>query len=203
VRFRPVPAYLTAFALESLCEHFDNALKKGEHDPLLLIPIYILDFLCIHPFHDGNGRMSRLLTLLLLYRSGYIVGKYISIEKLIEDSKDTYYEALHSSSVNWHENENDYAPFINYQLGILQKAYHEFEERIAYLSQKNLSKTDRIRIVIDRKLGIITKKEIMDICPDISKVTVERTLTALVRGGYLAKVGGGRSTAYKKIQDES
>jgi Fic family protein len=169
-----------------------------EHDPLLLIPMFILDFLCIHPFNDGNGRMSRLLTLLLLYRAGYIVGKYISIEKLIENSKDTYYEVLQESSADWHENRNDYLPFIRYYLGILVKSYNEFEKRVEYLSQHGLSKPARIKAFIDSRTGKVSKKEIMEAIPDISKVTVERTLTSLVKDGYLVKIGGGRSTAYGK-----
>ena len=196
VRFKPIPAYLTANAMEMLTERFNKAVEKNEHDPLLLIPMFILDFLCIHPFNDGNGRMSRLLSLLLFYRSGYIVGKYISFERLIENSKETYYEALHDSSVGWHDNNNDYLPFVRYYLGILQKAYNEFEDRVEYLSQKGLSKPDRIKAFIDRKPGKISKWEIMEVCPDISRVTVERTLTALVKSGYLAKVSGGRTTAY-------
>ncbi|MDR1067825.1 MAG: Fic family protein [Clostridiales Family XIII bacterium] len=198
VRFQPVPAYLTADAMEDLCGAFAESLEKNEHDPLLLIPMFILDFLCIHPFNDGNGRMSRLLTLLLLYRAGYIVGKYISLEKLIENSKDTYYDVLRDSSAGWHENQNDYAPFIRYYLGILQKASHEFEERVEYLIPRGLSKPERIKAVIDRKIGTITKREIMETCPDISQVTVERTLTALVKAGYVIKIGGGRSAAYGK-----
>jgi len=198
VRFKPVPAYLTSYAVEQLCVAFIEALEKNEHDALLLIPMFILDFLCIHPFNDGNGRMSRLLTLLLFYRAGYIVGKYISFEKLVENSKDTYYEVLQDSSCGWHENENDYIPFIRYYLGVLQKAYNEFEERIEYLSQKWISKPDRIKAVIDHKLGKITKNEIMEACPDIGKVTVERALTALVKSGYISKINAGRSTAYAK-----
>lgn len=198
VRFQPVPAYLTATAMDNLCTSFIKSAEKNEHDPLLLIPMFILDFLCIHPFNDGNGRMSRLLTLLLFYRAGYIVGKYISLEKLIENSKDTYYEALRDSSVGWHESRNDYLPFIRYYLGVLQKAYGEFEERVHYLHYRGLSKPDRIKAVIDRKIGKITKKEIMEVCPDISKVTVERTLTSLVKSGYLVKTGGGRAVAYGK-----
>ena len=198
IRFQPVPAYLTADAMDRLCAAFIESIEKGEHDALLLIPMFILDFLCIHPFNDGNGRMSRLLTLLLLYRAGYIVGKYISVEKLIENSKDTYYEALQDSSVSWHDNESDYLPFIRYFLGILQKAYNEFESRVEYLSQRGISKPDRIKAVIDGKLGKITKAEIMTACPDISKVTVERTLTALVKAGHIVKIGAGKSTAYGK-----
>jgi Fic family protein len=165
--------------------------------------MFVLDFLCIHPFNDGNGRMSRLLTLLLFYRAGYFVGKYISLEKLIADSKDTYYEALQASSAGWHENRNDYVPFIRYYLGVLQKAYNGFEERVAYLSRRGLSKSGRIKAVIDRKLGRITKKEILEACPDISKVTVERALTSLVKAGYLVKTGGGRSAAYGRIDQRA
>jgi Fic family protein len=198
IRFRPTPAYLTATVMDNLCASFTKSLEKNEYDPLLLIPMFILDFLCIHPFNDGNGRMSRLLTLLLLYRSGYIVGKYISLEKLIENSKDTYYEALQDGSVLWHENRSNYLPFVRYILGILQKAYNEFEDRVRYLNYRGMSKPDRIKAVIDRKMGKISKKEIMETCPDISKVTVERTLTALVKAGYLTKIGAGRSVTYGK-----
>ncbi|MDR2133112.1 MAG: Fic family protein [Clostridiales Family XIII bacterium] len=198
VRFRPVPAYLTADAMDRLCAAFIAALEKNEHDALLLIPMFVLDFLCIHPFNDGNGRMSRLLTLLLFYRAGYIVGKYISIEKLIENSKDTYYEVLRAGSAGWHDNKNDCMPFVRYCLGVLEKAYGEFEERVYYLSRRGLSKSDRIKAVIDRKLGKITKAEILATCPDVSKITVERALNALVQEGYIVKIGAGRSTAYGK-----
>jgi len=202
VRFRPVPAYLTATAMVDLCTAFSKACEKDEFDALLLIPIFVLDFLCIHPFNDGNGRMSRLLTLLLLYRAGYIVGKYISLEKLIEASKETYYEVLQSSSAGWHENQNDYAPFLRYTLGVLQKAYAEFEERVEHLRHRDLSKPERIRAVIDRKVGKFTKREIMQACPDISQVTVERTLTALVKEGYLVMIGAGRAAAYGKSVEQ-
>ncbi|MCL2120935.1 MAG: Fic family protein [Clostridiales bacterium] len=198
IRFSPVPAYLTANAMESLCDSFTRSIEKNEHDLLLLIPMFILDFLCIHPFNDGNGRISRLLTLLLYYRAGYIVGKYISLEKLIENSKDTYYEVLQDSSVDWHNSTNDYSPFVRYYLGIVIKAYNAFEERITYLQHRGLSKPDRIKAVIDRKIGKLTKKDILEACPDISKVTIERTLTSLVKNGYLSKTGGGRSSAYTK-----
>ena len=198
VRFTPVPAYLTTNAMELLCKEFQESYERKKHDALLLIPMVVLDFLCIHPFRDGNGRMSRLLTLLLFYQSGYIVGKYISLEMLIESSKGTYYDALFDSSTGWHTNESDYLPFIRYYLGVLIKAYSEFESRVDYLVQSNISKPNRIKAVIDRSLGKITKAEIMAACPDISNVTVERTLTALVKEGYLVKVGAGPSTAYRK-----
>ena len=199
-RFIPVPAFQTPEAMGELCKQFLEAWEANRFDKLLLIPMFILDFLCIHPFNDGNGRMSRLLTLLLFYKAGYIVGKYVSLEMLIEKTKETYYEALQISSAGWHENENTYEPFLKYYLGIMLKAYNEFESRVEHLKNRSLSKPDRIRAMLDRKVGKITKKEIMDACPDISKTTVERTLTELVKSGYIAKVGSGPSTGYVRIQ---
>ena len=196
VRFEPVPAWETPEAVAALCSAFEAATRDTELDPLLLIPIFILDFLCIHPFNDGNGRMSRLLTLLLLYRSGYIVGKYISIEKLISDTKETYYEALQASSCNWHEGTNDYAPLVTYMLGVLVAAYRDFESRIELLTTKGLSKPDRVREVIKNHLGRITKSEIMAKCPDISQITVQRALAELLKSGEIIKLGGGRYTSY-------
>lgn len=198
-RFIPVPAFQTAEAMDEMCNRFLEEWESNRMDKLILIPIFILDFLCIHPFNDGNGRMSRLLTLLLFYKAGYIVGKYISMEMLIEKTKETYYEALQASSIGWHECNNSYEPFVKYYLGIVLKAYKEFESRVEHLKHKNLSKPDRIKAVIDQKVGKITKKEIMDFCPDISKVTVERTLTDLVKKGYIAKVGAGPATGYVRI----
>ena len=196
VRFKPVPAWETPEAITALCSDFQETMQAAELDPLLLIPIFILDFLCIHPFNDGNGRMSRLLTLLLLYRSGYIVGKYISIEKLISDTKETYYEALQASSYNWHEGTNDYAPFVTYMLGILVAAYRDFESRIERLTTKGLSKPDRVREIIRNHLGKITKSEIVAQCPDISQITVQRALADLLKNGEITKLSGGRYTAY-------
>lgn len=158
--------------------------------------MFILDFLCIHPFNDGNGRMSRLLTLLLLYQAGFIVGKYISIEKIIEDSKETYYEALQDSSVNWHQNENDYKPFVNYMLGVIVKAYKEFESRVKLLTDSRLSKADRICEIIKTHIGPITKSELMKMNPDISDTTIQRTLADLLKSGEINKIGGGRYTKY-------
>lgn len=196
VRFEPVPAWETPETIAALCNAFEAAMQDAELDPLLLIPIFILDFLCIHPFNDGNGRMSRLLTLLLLYRSGYIVGKYISIEKLISDTKETYYEALRASSYNWHEGTNDYSPFVTYMLGILAAAYRDFESRIELLTAKGLSKPGRVREVIKNHLGKITKSEIMEKCPDISQITVQRALAELLKSGEIIKLSGGRYTSY-------
>lgn len=198
IRFAPVPAFQTPDAIDDLCRSFNDAVEQGEYDPLILIPMYILDFLCIHPFNDGNGRMSRLLTLLLLYRADYIVGKYISMEMLIEKTKETYYEVLKDSSTNWHENQNDYLPFIKYYLGVVLKAYKEFQDRVEHLAYRKLSKPERIKAVFDKKLGKVNKADIATLCPDISETTIERTLKHLVESGYIEKVGAGRSTAYVK-----
>ena len=168
VRFKPVPAFQTPEAIEDLCQAFNEALDKSEYDALLLIPMFVLDFLSIHPFNDGNGRMSRLLTLLLLYRCGYIVGKYISIEMFIEKSKETYYEALKASSIGWHESKNDYQPFTSYYLGVILKAYQEFQDRVEHLHGKTLSKADRIKSIFQKRIGKITKTDISAHCPDIS-----------------------------------
>lgn len=196
VRFVPMEAWETPQAVDDLCLAFDKILKDGEVDPLIIIPMAIFDFLCIHPFSDGNGRMSRLLTLLLLYQAGYIVGKYISIEKLIEQSKETYYEVLQQSSYDWHENKNDYVPFIRYLLGIVLKAYKEFFERTELLMKKGVSKPERIAAIIQNTLGKITKTEILKQCPDVSEVTVQRTLAELLKNGDIIKIGGGRYTQY-------
>ncbi len=196
VRFEPVPAWETPAAMDSLCNSFDEALKDAEIDPLVLIPMFILDFLCIHPFNDGNGRMSRLLTLLLLYRAGYVVGKYISIERLIADSKETYYEALQDSSSGWHESENDYLPFVRYMLGVVIAAYRDFESRVDILITKGLSKPERVREIIRNKPGRITKAQIMKECPDISQKTVERALKEMLDSNEIIKIGGGRYTSY-------
>lgn len=196
IRFQPIPAWETPKSIEALCDAFDDAIARNGADPLLIIPMFILDFLCIHPFNDGNGRMSRLLTLLLLYRAGYIVGKYISIEKVIETTKDTYYEALQSSSQGWHEEENDYAHFVRYMLGVILSAYRDFSSRVRVLATSGMSKPDRIREIIKDTLGKITKTEIMQKCPDISQVTVQRTLNDLVKNGDIIKIGGGRYTSY-------
>ena len=198
VRFTPVPAFQTPEAMENLCNEFNNAIERAEYDPLLLIPMFILDFLCIHPFNDGNGRMSRLLTLLLLYRSGYIVGKYVSMEMLIEKTKETYYEALQNSSIEWHNNRSDYTSFVRYYLGIVLKGYNEFQDRIEHLKHHKLSKADRVKAVFEKKLGIVKKSDIATLCPDISETTIERTLKELLESSFIEKVGKGRATGYTK-----
>lgn len=196
VRFRPLSAWETPEAVTNLCAAYDEAINRSEADPLLIMPMFIIDFLCIHPFNDGNGRISRLLTLLLLYQNDYIVGKYISLEKLIEKTKESYYEALQDSSLGWMEDENDYEPFVKYILGIITAAYREFFDRAKVVEEKKVPKPDRIEELIKNHLGTITKSEIMENTPGISQTTVQRTLTDLVKEGKITKIGGGRYTKY-------
>ncbi len=195
IRFQPVSAWETPDAMERLCQAYNDLCNNGQYDPLLMIPVFILDFLCIHPFNDGNGRMSRLMTLLLLYRAGYNVGKYISIERLIEKTKGAYYEELQESSACWHEEENDYLPFVTYLLGVILAAYRELFDRVRMV-RENTKKPNRVRELIRGHLGTITKTEIMQQCPDISQITVQRALNDLVKSGEVLKIGGGRYTSY-------
>lgn len=196
VRFRPLPAWETPEAIANLCAAYNEAVNRREADPLLIIPMFIIDFLCIHPFNDGNGRMSRLLTLLLLYQHDYIVGKYISLEKLIEKTKDGYYEVLQKSSIGWTEDENDYEPFVKYMLGIITAAYRDFFERAKMVEEKKVPKPDRIEELIKNHVGTITKSEIIENTPGISQTTIQRTLTELVKKKKIIKIGGGRYTKY-------
>ena len=193
-------AYAPSFGVDHVSakweDRYAEALKDTSYNPLLLICLFILDFLCLHPFNDGNGRMSRLLTLLLLYRAGYDVGKYISLEKLIEGSKETYYEALQYSSENWHDGRNDYLPFVRYMLGIILSAYRVFYDRVQVVTENGLSKPDKVRKTIKDTLGTITKTEIVKKHPDISQVTIQRALNDLVKSGEIIKIGGGRYTSY-------
>jgi Fic family protein len=194
-------AFETPEAMERLTHAFIEAINAEKVDPLLLVPMFILDFLCIHPFNDGNGRMSRLLTLLLLYRSSYIVGKYISIEKIIEKSKETYYEVLQESSTNWHEGNNAYLPFVKYYLEIILNAYKEFSARVELLQDRSLSKPERIRRLFTNTLQKLSKSVILEKCPDISASTVEIALAALVKEGYIIKIGAGKNTTYIRNAD--
>lgn len=146
--------------------------------------------------HDGNGRMSRLLTLLILYKSEYYVGQYISVERLISDTKENYYEALQESSWEWHEGRNDYAPFVKYMLGVIVAAYREFADRVEILTDKTISKSDRIGDIIRNSYGRITKAEIAAQCPEISQTTIQRTLNELLKNNQIIKIGGGRYTSY-------
>ena len=196
VRFKPVEAWATSVNMEKLCEAFNEAILNETVNPLIIIPMFILDFLCIHPFNDGNGRMSRLLTLLLIYRSGFMVGKYVSLEKLIESTKENYYEALQESSKGWHENQNDYAPFVKYILSIVLAAYREFDSRSNVIMDKKLSKPDRVAKIIEDSFEKVTKQFILNKCPDISETTVQRTLNELLKQGKIIKKSGGRYSSY-------
>ncbi len=200
VRFQPVPAILTAEYIESLCKQYEDAINHTHIDPLLVIPCVILDFLCIHPFGDGNGRMSRLLTLLLLYKAGYLVGKYISIEMVVEKSKETYYEVLQDSSINWHENTNDYMPFIRYTLGTIINAYKDFEDRFILLEKKKMTSPERVYSIIECSLVKLGKSDIMTLCPELSQKTIERALKKLTDDGKIVKVGAGKSTTYVDVK---
>lgn len=196
VRFQPASAFETPALMEALCQQYMREVDRGNIDPLLLIPMFVLDFLCIHPFNDGNGRMSRLLMLLLLYRSGYIVGKYVSLEMMIEKSKGTYYEALQASSAGWHDNQNSYLPFVRYLLGVILNTYKAFAQRVERLTTKGVSKAERIRLFLQNQLGKTAKKDILQACPDISETTVEKVLGDLVKSGEILKIGNGRGTGY-------
>lgn len=196
VRFKPVSAFETPEAVDRLTNTFIEAINAEEYDPLLLIPMFVLDFLCIHPFNDGNGRMSRLLTLLLLYRSGYIAGKYISTEMIIEKTKETYYEVLQASSTGWYEGTNSYFPFVKYYLEVILSAYKEFSARVELMQNRSLSKPERIRMLFDSTLHQLSKRMILEKCPDISESTVEQALASLLKAGYIIKTGAGKNTAY-------
>lgn len=198
VRFRPTPASQTPAAVECLCQAYDDAIEQGTYDPLVLSAMFVFDFVCIHPFNDGNGRMSRLLTLLILYRANYLVGRYVSIERIIEESKVTYYEALAASSAGWQDGSNTYVPFVRYQLGVVLSAYRKFESRMSTVgvSLSMGTKAQRVREAFNHRLGKITKRDILAECPDISTTTVERALKTMLDAGEIEKVGAGRSTGY-------
>ena len=196
IRFQPIPAWQTPDTMERLCATFATAWQKPPCDRLILAARFILDFLCVHPFNDGNGRMSRLLTLLLFYRAGHMAGKYVSIEKIIEESKETYYEALLESSRGWHDGADDCAPFARYMLGVLLKACRELDARTQLLTNGQTSKPGQIAAWIRHQLAPFSKRDIMDALPNISKITVERTLSALLKEKKLQKHGDGPATTY-------
>ena len=198
VRFQPVPAFETENYIEKMISAYNEALRL-KIPPLLLIPTVIHDFLCIHPFADGNGRMSRLLTLLLLYKNGFFVGKYISLEMIIEETKDIYYEELQASSENWHSGTNNDLPFIKYMLSVIYKAYSECDERFKLISEKSLTSAERVMKVFENSLEPLSKSDIAILCPDISKRTIERALKELKDRGLIKQLGSGRSTKYIRV----
>ncbi len=197
VRFTPVPANETASAMEQLILAYHAAYSESEINPLLLIPCVILDFLCIHPFRDGNGRMSRLLSLLLLYKSGFSAGKYVSIEEQINTYKNYYYTSLQKSSERWHENDNSYFPFIENFLFNLKMSYFELDSRFANFKDKKITKKQRIEDFITGSLLPVSKRDICDKLPDISVTTVEVELGRLLKSGEIEKseTDAGRNTA--------
>jgi Fic family protein len=199
VRFKPVDAYLVPENMDSACASFQEAIEDGT-EPLLAIPLFILDFLCIHPFTDGNGRMSRLLTLLLLYRSGYLVGKYISIEMLIGKSKETYYDSLKKSDQGWADDGNDPRAFVHYLLGVILKAYREFEERYKETMKEKTGSKERVFSLISTSLAPLTKKDITELCPEFAEKTIEVALGLLLKEGRIVRLGNNRSASYQAKQ---
>lgn len=197
VRFTPLAPYETPDAIDAICESFNQVIDACIIDPLVLIPIFINDFLCIHPFNDGNGRMSRLLTTLLLYRCGYVVGRYISLESKIEKTKVQYYHVLEQSGVRWHEGTNDSTPFIKYILGIILAAYRDFENRIRFVDE-NLPAIEQVRSAVQEKIGKFTKREIMELVPSLRKASIENSLKKLTEEGFIQRHGKGKSTFYTR-----
>ena len=198
--FTPLSPVETPNAIQELCDTFNNAINLGEIDPLLLIINFIKDFLCIHPFNDGNGRMSRLLTTLLLYRSGFVVCKYISLEKKIEKTKDSYYDVLEQSSENWNEGTNDNTPFVKYLLGIILSAYRDFEERLNLIDDK-ISAIEMVEKVVNVRLGKFTKSDIQEECPSLARQTIEKALKQLCDSGKIKKQGSGSGTFYVRVSE--
>ncbi len=199
VLFTPLAPYETPEALDRICEEYNCVTGNFEVEPLIAISIFIHDFLCIHPFNDGNGRMSRLLTTLLLYRSGFYVGKYISLEAKIAKNKDLYYDVLGQSQDGWHEGTEDTVPFIKYLLGIILAAYKEFEDRFLIVEEK-LPSIDIVRKAILNKIGKFTKQDIRELCPSLSVSSVEGALRKLVKSGELKKEGAGKGTYYVRLK---
>ena len=204
IRFTPLAPYETPEAVEMACRSFMETLAAETVDPLILIPVFITDFLCIHPFNDGNGRMSRLLTLLLLYKSGYEVGKYISLEKQIEKTKDVYYDVLQDIDVGWHEERNDPTPFIRYLLELLLACYVEFEERVGMMDESGVKSSayDIVKAYVDSKLGKFTAADVVANCPSIGRSSVYSAMKKLVQEGYIEKHGIRKQTYYVKHESE-
>ena len=195
--FTPLAPYETPEAIDEICKQFNKAIIESKVDPLILIPVFIHDFLCVHPFLDGNGRMSRLLTTLLLYKCGYLVGRYISLEAKIAQDKNSYYDALEKAQVGWLEGRDNPAAFIKYLLGIIVSAYRDFEERIDVVTVKS-STLDMVRKAISSIVGKFTKADIIKLCPSISTKTIEKHLKTLANLGEIQKHGSARATFYTR-----
>lgn len=197
--FTPLSPFETPEALDKICEEFNRVIGNMEVEPLIAIPIFIHDFLCIHPFNDGNGRMSRLLTTLLLYRSGFYVGKYISLEGKIAKNKDLYYVALNQAQVGWHEGNEDNVPFIKYLLGTILAAYKDFEERFELIEEK-LPAIEIVRKATKIKIGRFTKQDIRELCPSLSISAIEGALRKMVESEELKREGNGKNTCYYRLK---
>lgn len=196
--FTRMAPFETPKALEKICEEYNRVIGNLEVEPLIAIPVFIHDFLCIHPFNDGNGRMSRLLTTLLLYRSGFYVGKYISLEAKIAKNKDLYYEALGKAQNGWHEGEEDVVPFIKYLLGTILAAYKDFEDRFEIIGEK-LPALEMVRKATKNKIGKFSKQDIRELCPSLSISSIEGSLRTLVKEGELMRGGSGKATYYVRL----
>ena len=197
--FTPLAPYETPEALDRICEEYNRVIGNMEVEPLIVIPVFIHDFLCIHPFNDGNGRMRRLLTTLLLYRSGFYVGKYISLEAKIAKNKDLYYDVLRQAQIGWHEGTEDVVPFIKYLLGIILSAYMDFEDRFALVDTK-LPHIYTVRRATMEKIGRFTKQDIRELCPSISISSIEGALRKLVASGELKREGAGKKNCYYRLK---
>lgn len=197
-RFTPVAPYETPAAVEAICDSYARTQALEAIDPLILIPVFICDFLCIHPFNDGNGRMSRLLTLLLLYQNGFEVGKYISVEKEIEKTKDVYYDVLEGADFGWHEEKNDYTPFIRYMLQVILSCYVEFEERVGLMQSGGAKSVayDVVKAYAASKIGKFTSADVIINCPSVGRSSALAALKKLTDEGYLTKLKTGRNIAY-------
>jgi len=191
VRFRPASALVTPEFMRRLIDLFGRSLAEGKTDPLLLIASFILDFACIHPFMDGNGRIGRLLTLLLLYQAGYEVGRYISLERIVEKSKETYYEALRQSSQGWHDGRHDLRPWWEYFLGMLTAAYNEFEARVGTITSARGAKREMVRRAIDRLPDPFTIADLRRVCAGVSEPTLKRALSEMAARGRIRHLGVG------------
>lgn len=198
ILFTPLAPYETSEALDRICEEYNRVIGNLEVEPLIIIPIFIHDFLCIHPFNYGNERMSRLLTTLLLYQNGFYVGKYISLEAKISKDKDLYYSALSQSQTGWHEGKEDALPFIKYILGTILASYKDFEERTS-LVQEKLPALEMVRMASKSKIGRFNKQDIRELCPTLSDSSIEGALRKLVAAGELKKEGKGKSTCYFRL----
>ncbi|MDD3529864.1 MAG: Fic family protein [Gallionellaceae bacterium] len=199
IRFRPTPAHLTPEAVEALARHYGEAVDRSIQDPLVILPLAILDFLCIHPFPDGNGRMARLLTLMLLYQFGYEVGRYISLERVIEDSKESYYETLEKSSQGWHEGQHDIKPWLDYFWGILLRAYREFEERIGTVHYGRGGKTEQVREAVLSRNQPFSISELEAACPGISRDMVRLVLRQMKDERLIEPTGKGRAAKWVRL----